>query len=509
MLSVVNSAALYGIEAYSLGVEVDVSRGVPAFNLVGLPDTAVRESRERVEAAIKNSGYNYPSDRITVNLTPANVKKEGSSLDLPIATAILSASGTVQKKHIEDFILIGELSLNGNVRPVKGVLAMAMLAEENDKRGVLVPPENAKEAAVVEGIEVYPVETLSHAVSFINDEIEIEKERVDLEEVYKEAKEYDLDFKDVKGHPHAKRALEVAASGGHNVLAVGPPGSGKTMLARRLPSILPDLSVRESLETTRIHSIAGTLDSGSSLLSVRPFRSPHHTISSAGLIGGGTIPAPGEVSLAHNGVLFLDELPEFQRNVLESMRQPLEDGNVTIARSARTVSFPSSFSLIASMNPCPCGYYGSSLKECTCTPGIINRYRSKISGPLMDRIDIHIEVPALKFREMEKKASGEPSADIRERVMKARDIQEKRFEDSAIENNAGMGQEQLREYCDVGSDSKTLMESAINRLGLSARAYDRILKVGRTVADLEGSEEIKSHHISEAIQYRTFDKTIR
>ncbi len=506
MLSIIYSAALYGIDAYLLTVEVDAAKGLPAFNLVGLPDTAVRESKERVEAAVKNSGYKFPPSRITVNLAPADIKKEGSALDLPIAIGILSATGTLKPKVIDDYLVTGELSLEGTVRDVKGTLSIALLAKELKLKGVLVPPGNAREAAVVEGINVYSIESLAHAVTFLNGQSQLEPVEVDKKEIYSSGNKFLLDFNEVKGQAHAKRALEVSAAGGHNALMLGPPGAGKTMLARRFGSILPNLTLDESLETTKVHSIAGNLGKGKSLITERPFRSPHHTISSAGLIGGGTIPTPGEVSFAHNGVLFLDELPEFHRNVLEVMRQPMEDRMVTISRAARTLTFPAAFSLIASMNPCPCGYYGSPVKECLCTARQISRYMSRISGPLMDRIDIHIEIPALKFKELDRAACGESSKEIKTRVSNARAIQTERFKESHLYCNAQMDQKEIRKYCQTDEESRKLLQNAINRLGLSARAYDRILKVSRTIADLDKCKDIKVHHIAEAIQYRSLDR---
>ncbi len=506
MLSIISSAALLGVDAYQLKVEVDSAKGLPAFSLVGLPDAAVRESRERVESAIKNSGYSYPPSRITVNLAPADIRKEGSSLDLPIAIGILSATGTLKKGAVDGYLITGELSLEGTVRDVRGALSIALLGREMKAKGILVPPGNAKEAAVVDGVNVYSVESLAQAVTFLNGVLELKPVEVDKKEIYSSGRMYILDFSDVKGQAHAKRALEVAAAGGHNALMLGPPGSGKTMLARRFGSILPDLTLNESLETTKVHSIAGYLGKGKSLITERPFRAPHHTISSAGLIGGGSMPSPGEVSFAHNGVLFLDELPEFHRNVLEVMRQPMEDRVVTISRAARTLTFPSAFSLIASMNPCPCGYYGSSVKECLCTPRMISRYMSRISGPLMDRIDIHIEIPALKFRELDRASGGESSAEIKSRVSCARAIQTDRFEGVHIYCNSQMDQKEIRTYCRTDEDSRKLLQNAINRLGLSARAYDRILKVSRTIADLENSTDIKVHHIAEAVQYRSLDR---
>ncbi len=508
MLAKVLSGAILGIDAYVVEVEVDIAQGLPVFATVGLPDGAVKESKERVKSAIKNSGYDFPPKRITVNLAPADVKKEGAGFDLPMAVGILSALEVVSPPLLDEYLLLGELSLDGRVKPIRGALSLAMSAKEKGKRGVILPKENAEEAAVVRGIEVLGIEVLSEAVDFLNGLKSIPPTTVDLQEIFRREKNYSDDFNEVKGQEHVKRALEIAAAGGHNLIMIGPPGAGKTMLAKRIPTILPDLSFEESIEITRIYSVMGLLPPHSSLIAVRPSRSPHHTISDAGLIGGGQIPKPGEVSLSHNGVLFLDELPEFKKNVLEVMRQPLEEGKVTISRALSSLTFPSSFMLIAAMNPCPCGFYTDPNRECTCTMPQILRYRAKISGPLMDRIDLHVEVPAVKYRDLTGEVSGEDSETIKIRVNKARAVQRERFSGKKIYSNAQMTSRHLKKYCQIGENSKTLLEQAIDKLGLSARAYTRILKIARTIADLEGAEDISAHHISEAIQYRSLDRTL-
>ena len=506
MLSVVHGSVVVGINAFLVEIEVDVSPGLPGFNIVGLAESAVKESRERVRAAIKNCGYAFPTQRITANLAPADIKKEGTGLDLPLALAVLCVSGTIPKEAVEGFVFCGELSLDGSVRPAKGILPIGLSAKALGKRGIMVPVENAGEAAVVKDLNVYPVEHLSQVTEFLRGDISIEKCSIDLDDLFSRETGKGPDFSDVIGQETAKRALEVAAAGGHNISMVGPPGSGKTMLARRLPSILPPLTFEEALETTCIYSVAGLLPRDTPLIIKRPFCSPHHTISDAGIIGGGTIPRPGQVSLAHNGVLFLDELPEFKKNCLESLRQPIEDGYVTISRAAMTLEFPSRFTLVAAQNPCPCGHFGQEGHACSCSPSQIHRYRTKISGPLLDRIDIQIEVPAVPYSQLSRSRRGEPSDTIRKRVVEAGKVQEERFREVSIFSNAQMSVKEISSYCILDTACRQFLEDVSSRLQLSARAYHRIIKISRTIADLSGSEDIKMDHLAEAVQYRSLDR---